>query len=63
MLQLAVKDQEREAPLPGDVVMLPDGLLVSVERVVGDDAHVVELHRPNQRSPWIFQSPSWCSCE
>lgn len=39
---------------PGDVVMLPDGAVAAVERVVGVDAYVVEWQKQRGRGPWIF---------
>jgi hypothetical protein len=46
---------EDEDPLkPGDVVMLPEGSLAAIERIVGQDAYVVEWHKTVGRGPWIF---------
>lgn len=39
---------------PGNIVMLPDGAVAAVEKIVGDDAHVVEWHKQLGRGPWIF---------
>jgi hypothetical protein len=39
---------------PGDVVMLPDGGMAAIERVVGADAYVVEWHKQVGRGPWIY---------
>ena len=39
---------------PGDVVMLPDGALAAVEKIVGGDAYVVEWQKQIGRGPWIF---------
>ena len=39
---------------PGDIVMLPDGTVAAVERVVGADAYVVEWQKRLGRGPWIF---------
>jgi hypothetical protein len=39
---------------PGDVVMLPDGGVAAVERIVGRDAYVVEWQKQAGRGPWIF---------
>ena len=38
----------------GDVVMLPDGAIAAIERIVGDDAYVVEWTKKLGRGPWIF---------
>lgn len=45
---------ERDSIGPGDVVMLPDGVMAEVERVVGPDAYVVEWQKQLGRGPWIF---------
>lgn len=45
---------EAEAIVPGDVVMLPDGALAAVERIVGTEAYVVEWTKTVGRGPWIF---------
>lgn len=39
---------------PGDIVMLPDGVLVAVEKIVGADAYVIEWNKQIARGPWIF---------
>ncbi len=39
---------------PGDVVMLPDGAVAAVDKVVGSDAYVVEWQKQLGRGPWIF---------
>jgi hypothetical protein len=39
---------------PGDVVMLPDGAVAAVDRIVGPDAYVVEWQKQPGRGPWIF---------
>lgn len=45
----------REQPFsPGDVVVLPDGAVAAVERVVGSDVYVIEWQRQVGRGPWIF---------
>lgn len=44
----------RDELRPGDVVMLPDGGMAAVERVVGNDAYVIEWHKQIGRGPWIF---------
>lgn len=51
-LELAERDDLR----PGDIVMLPDGAVAAVERIVGEDAHVVEWIEQvgRGRGPWIF---------
>ena len=47
--------QDEPEPLrPGDVVMLPDGALAAVEKIVGADAYVVEWQKQIGRGPWIF---------
>lgn len=38
----------------GDVVMLPDGGIAAIERIVGRDAYVVEWTKTIGRGPWIF---------
>lgn len=45
---------EPEPLRPGDVVMLPDGALAAVEKIVGADAYVVEWQKQIGRGPWIF---------
>jgi hypothetical protein len=37
---------------PGDVVMLPDGGMVAIERIVGEDAYVLEWQVGH--GPWIY---------
>jgi hypothetical protein len=39
---------------PGDIVMLPDGAMAAVERIVGADAYVIEWTKQIGRGPWIF---------
>jgi hypothetical protein len=39
---------------PGDVVMLPDGAMAAVERIVDRDAYVIEWQKQIGRGPWIF---------
>ena len=39
---------------PGDIVMLPDGVLAAVEKIVGADAYVIEWTKQFGRGPWIF---------
>ena len=39
---------------PGDVVMLPDGAVAAIDRIVGTDAYVIEWHKTLGRGPWIF---------
>lgn len=39
---------------PGDIVMLPDGAVVTIERIVGADAYVIEWTKQIGRGPWIF---------
>lgn len=46
--------EDLDALRPGDVVMLPDGALAAVEKIVGRDAHVVEWQKQVGRGPWIF---------
>lgn len=53
-VNLAVPREERDPIRPGDVVMLPDGELAAVEKIVGSDAHVIEWTKRIGRGPWIF---------
>lgn len=46
--------REEHVISPGDVVMLPDGGIAAVERIVGHDAYVVEWQKQLGRGPWIF---------
>ena len=46
--------REEHPPRPGDVVMLPDGTLAAIEKIVGSDAHVIEWTKQIGRGPWIF---------
>lgn len=46
--------REDEALQPGDVVMLPDGGVAAIERIVGSDAYVIEWQKQLGRGPWIF---------
>jgi hypothetical protein len=39
---------------PGDVVMLPDGGMAAIEKIVGTDAYVIEWQKQSGRGPWIF---------
>lgn len=39
---------------PGDIVMLPDGAVAAIERIVGSDAYVIEWTKQIGRGPWIF---------
>lgn len=39
---------------PGDVVMLPDGAVAAIEKIVGSDAYVIEWQKQIGRGPWIF---------
>lgn len=41
-------------PRQGDVVMLPDGALAAIEKLVGSDAYVIEWTKQIGRGPWIF---------
>lgn len=45
---------EHDALRPGDVVVLPDGGMAAVEKIVGSDAYVVEWQKQIGRGPWIF---------
>jgi hypothetical protein len=45
---------ERGTFRPGDIVMLPDGGVAAVQRVVGDDVYVIEWTKRIGRGPWIF---------
>jgi hypothetical protein len=38
----------------GDVVMLPDGGIAAIERIVGRDAYVIEWQKQIGRGPWIY---------
>jgi hypothetical protein len=49
-----VKQEEREELRAGDVVMLPDGVIAAVEKIVGRDAYVIEWTKTVGRGPWIF---------
>ena len=47
--------REAQDPLrPGDVVMLPDGAMAAIEKIVGSDAYVIEWTKQLGRGPWIF---------
>ena len=46
--------REEHPPQPGDVVMLPDGALAAIEKIVGPDAYVIEWTKQISRGPWIF---------
>ena len=47
--------REDHDPLqPGDVVMLPDGGMAAIEKIVGSDAYVIEWAKQLGRGPWIF---------
>jgi hypothetical protein len=52
----AVLGEEYDVLRPGDVVMLPDGGVAAIERIVGRDAYVVEWQKQagRGRGPWIF---------
>ena len=45
---------DRDELRPGDVVMLPDGAVAAVQKIVGRDAYVVEWTKTLGRGPWIF---------
>ena len=45
---------QQEELRAGDVVMLPNGAMAAVERIVGTDAYVVEWTKRLGRGPWIF---------
>ena len=45
---------EHDPLQPGDVVMLPDGGMAAVEKIVGTDAYVIEWAKQLGRGPWIF---------
>ena len=49
-----VPREEQDPFQPGDVVMLPDGAMAAIEKIVGADAYVVEWHKQLGRGPWIF---------
>ena len=46
--------REEHPPRPGDVVMLPDGALAAIDKIVGSDAYVIEWTKQIGRGPWIF---------
>lgn len=46
--------QEPDPLGPGDVVMLPNGGLAAIEKIVGSDAYVIEWQKQIGRGPWIF---------
>lgn len=46
--------QEHDPLRAGDIVMLPDGAVAAIERIVGTDAYVVEWTKRLGRGPWIF---------
>lgn len=50
----AVLGEDYDVLRPGDVVMLPDGGVAAVQRIVGRDAYVVEWQKQVGRGPWIF---------
>jgi len=49
-----VSEAGSEELRPGDVVMLPDGTMAAVDRVVGTDAYVVAWHKQVGRGPWLY---------
>ena len=46
--------EEPDPIRPGDIVMLPDGALAAVDKIVGSDAYVIEWTKQFGRGPWIF---------
>lgn len=46
--------EEPDPIRPGDIVMLPDGAMAAVDKIVGSDAYVVEWTKQLGRGPWIF---------
>lgn len=46
--------EDREELRAGDVVMLPDGAVAAIQKIVGRDAYVVEWTKPIGCGPWIF---------
>ena len=53
--QPAFAPREDHDPLkPGDIVMLPDGGVAAIERIVGADAYVIEWTKQFGRGPWIY---------
>lgn len=46
--------EEPDPIRPGDIVMLPDGAVAAVDKIVGSDAYVVEWTKQFGRGPWIF---------
>ena len=51
---VSVARQDEPELRPGDVVMLPDGAIAAIERIVGRDAYVIEWTKTIGRGPWIF---------
>jgi hypothetical protein len=49
-----VTQEEPEELRAGDVVMLPDGAIAAIEKIVSRDAYVVEWTKAIGRGPWIF---------
>ena len=54
VVDLVVPREEVDPIRSGDVVMIPDGQLAAVEKIVGSDAHVIEWTKRVGRGPWIF---------
>lgn len=52
--QLGGLDQRHDPLRPGDIVMLPNGAVAAIERIVDVDAYVVEWNKQIGRGPWIF---------
>lgn len=50
----SVPREDSDPIRPGDIVMLPDGVLAAVEKIVGADAYVIEWTKQVGRGPWIF---------
>ena len=46
--------EDHDSLRPGDIVMLPDGAVAAIERIIGADAYVVEWAKQLGRGPWIF---------
>lgn len=53
MNQVQVQCDDREFRV-GDIVMLPDGAMAAIEKIVGRDAYVIEWQKAIGRGPWIF---------
>lgn len=50
----AAPREDHDPIKPGDIMMLPDGAVAAIERIVGADAYVIEWAKQIGRGPWIF---------